>query len=117
MPASCQLRDDPCRENISEMPCCSLLFEPTIRVRVLLPYSRFHESEADSIGLDYAAKAGFDPREAPAFWQRMSSTGGQPPEFLSTHPNPGSRIKALESQMSEAMAIYEKSQKSPTVAL
>ncbi len=84
---------------------------------VLLPYSRFHESEADSIGLDYAAKAGFDPREAPAFWQRMSSTGGQPPEFLSTHPNPGSRIKALESQMSEAMAIYEKSQKIPTVAL
>jgi predicted Zn-dependent protease len=84
---------------------------------VILPYSRFHESEADSIGLEYAAKAGFDPREAPAFWQRMSSTGGQPPEFLSTHPNPGSRIKALESQMSEAMAIYEKSQKIPTVAL
>jgi predicted Zn-dependent protease len=84
---------------------------------VILPYSRFHESEADSIGLTYAAKAGFDPREAPAFWQRMSQNGGQPPEFMSTHPNPGSRIKALDSQMSSAMALYEKSQKIPTVAL
>jgi len=84
---------------------------------VILPYSRFHESEADSIGLTYSAKAGFDPREAPAFWQRMSSTGGQPPEFLSTHPNPGSRIRALESQMPEALSLYEKSQKIPTVSL
>lgn len=84
---------------------------------VILPYSRFHESEADAIGLTYMAKAGFDPREAPQFWIRMSQLGGQPPEFLSTHPNPAARVTALEHQMNKAMEIYEKSQKIPSVAI
>jgi metalloendopeptidase OMA1, mitochondrial len=81
---------------------------------VILPYSRFHESEADAIGMNYMAKAGFDPREAPQFWVRMSQLGGQPPEFLSTHPNPASRVAALENQMAKAMEVYERSQKVPT---
>lgn len=84
---------------------------------VVLPYSRFHESEADAIGMTYMAKAGFDPREAPLFWVRMSQLGGQPPEILSTHPNPAARVSALQQQMGKAMEIYEKSDKIPTVSI
>jgi predicted Zn-dependent protease len=63
------------------------------QVGVLLPYSRIQESEADKIGLDLMARAGFDPREAVDLWvnmQRASGSGGI--EFLSTHPSSGSRI-------------------------
>lgn len=85
---------------------------------ILMPFSRTHESEADRIGLIYMARAGYDPREAVGLWQRMAERGGNgPPEWLSTHPNPGTRIKALEKQMPEAMAIYEKSLKKKTVPL
>jgi len=76
---------------------------------VLLPFSRQHESEADEIGLIYMARAGFDPRESIAFWERMAGTGGnQPPEFLSTHPSHGTRIERLKELMPKAMAEYEK---------
>lgn len=84
---------------------------------VILPYSRFHEQEADTIGLRYMAEAGYDPRQAPAFWTRMAKLGGQPPEFLSTHPNPASRVANLEKHMGKAVEIWEKSAKVPTVAL
>ena len=73
---------------------------------VLLPYSRSHESEADTVGLRYAAKAGYDPSTAPAFWQRMGAQGGTPPEFLSTHPDPLNRSKSLEKQLPEVMPFY-----------
>jgi predicted Zn-dependent protease len=77
----------------------------------LLSFSRQHESEADKIGLIFSSMAGYDPREAPAFWQRMAgaSNGQQPPEFLSTHPSHDRRIRDLEAMMPEAMAYYEKS--------
>ncbi|MDQ6630639.1 MAG: M48 family metallopeptidase [Verrucomicrobiota bacterium] len=76
---------------------------------VLLPFSRDHESEADKMGLIYMARAGYDPREAISFWERMSqSGGGQPPEFMSTHPSHGSRIDQLRAQMPKAVAEYEK---------
>lgn len=77
-------------------------------VGVLLPFSRNQESEADHIGLIYMARAGYDPREAPGFWRRMeaSSKGGRPPEFLSTHPSPESRIRAIEKLVPKAMAEY-----------
>jgi len=83
------------------------------QVGVLLPFSRAHESEADHIGLLLAAMAGYDPREAVALWQRMEQTagGGQPPEFLSTHPSHETRIKQLQEWMPEALTYYEKSQK------
>lgn len=85
---------------------------------VLLPFSRKHESEADYIGLLLAAQAGYDPREAVRVWERMSQAGGgQPPEFMSTHPSHGTRIKQLESWMPEALAIYEKAPKSPSADL
>ncbi len=74
---------------------------------ILLPYSRLHESEADRIGLTLMAIAGYDPRTAPAFWQRMNARGGaRPPEFLSTHPAPETRIQNLQNYMPEAMAAY-----------
>lgn len=77
------------------------------QVGVLLPFSRSHESEADHIGLIYMARAGYDPREAPRFWQRMSADGGaRPPEWLSTHPNPDNRVKQLEAWMPEALKEY-----------
>jgi predicted Zn-dependent protease len=78
------------------------------QVGVLLPYSRVQESEADHIGLILMAKAGYDPHGAIALWQRMNSKGGsRPPEFLSTHPAPESRIRNIESQIPEAMKYYK----------
>ena len=79
----------------------------------MLPYSRLHESEADKLGLIFMAMAGYDPHVAPQFWQRMqAATGGQaPPEWLSTHPNPENRIKALNEFMPKAMKYYKKSVK------
>jgi predicted Zn-dependent protease len=74
----------------------------------LLPYSRYHESEADEIGLIYAAKAGYDPRAAIGFWQRMEALkSGSPPEFLSTHPSGATRVKKLNALMPEAYNIYK----------
>ena len=75
---------------------------------VLLPYSRIQESEADHIGLILMAKAGYDPREAVPFWKRMNEQGGsRPPEFLSTHPAPETRIKDIEAEIPEAMKYYK----------
>ena len=76
-------------------------------VGILLPYSRVHESEADRIGLVLMAKAGYDPRVAVPFWQRMNEKGGaRPPEFLSTHPAPETRIKQIKALIPEAMKYY-----------
>jgi len=73
----------------------------------MLPYSRKHESEADHIGLIFMAMAGYDPREAPKFWRRMSAGGGgAPPEFMSTHPSDETRIRQLNENMSEALGYY-----------
>jgi predicted Zn-dependent protease len=74
---------------------------------IILPYSRTQEAEADHIGLLYMAEAGYDPRETIALWQNFDKLGGErPPDFLSTHPAPGSRIDNLEALMPEAMAVY-----------
>jgi predicted Zn-dependent protease len=77
---------------------------------VLLPFSRNHESEADEVGLYYMARAGYDPHEAIQFWERMeqSSSGPQPPEFVSTHPSHGTRIERLNEHMPRAEAEYAK---------
>jgi len=76
---------------------------------VVLPYSRYHESEADEIGLLYAAEAGYDPRAAIGFWERMEAqkSGASPPEFLSTHPSGSTRIRKLNQLMPKAVAAYE----------
>ena len=76
----------------------------------ILPYSRLHESEADKLGLIFMAMAGYDPHEAPKFWERMASMnkGSKPPEFLSTHPADQTRINNLNKEMPEAMKYYKK---------
>jgi predicted Zn-dependent protease len=77
------------------------------QVGILLPYSRTHESEADVIGLDLMAKAGFDPRQSVQLWKNMEKAGGgAPPEFLSTHPAGTTRIDNLLSHMAAALATY-----------
>lgn len=72
-----------------------------------LPFSRLHETEADEMGLYFMAMAGYDPEEAPRFWERMSAAGGaQPPEFMSTHPNHDTRIADLNEWMPKAKEFY-----------
>ncbi len=74
---------------------------------VVLPYSRSHESEADELGLYFMAMAGYDPREAPKFWERMLDTSQSGvPEFLSTHPDPKKRIKSLNQNLPKALEYY-----------
>lgn len=81
----------------------------------ILPFSRSHESEADEMGLLYMARAGYDPRESIAFWERMGRAGGsQPPEFLSTHPSQGRRIEDLKALLPRAMEEYQKNSGRPT---
>jgi predicted Zn-dependent protease len=79
---------------------------------VMLPYSRVHELEADELGLLYMARAGYDPSEAVAFWQRFADynrkRGGKPPAFLSTHPVDSKRIAQLKAMLPRAMAEYER---------
>jgi predicted Zn-dependent protease len=76
---------------------------------ILLPYSRLHESEADRLGLIFMAKAGYDPREAIDFWQRMAQAAEgrpSPPAFLSTHPTYEQRIENLRDLMPQALEHY-----------
>ncbi len=78
----------------------------------MLSYSRKHESEADEMGLLFMSLAGYDPTVAPAFWERMeamsAASGGEtPPEFLSTHPHPETRISDLNALMPVAKQVYQ----------
>jgi predicted Zn-dependent protease len=85
----------------------SLAYGLGTTVGVELPFSRSQELEADHIGLILMAKAGYDPREAVGFWERMSAKGGKrPPEFLSTHPYDEVRIRQLEQLLPEALEYY-----------
>ncbi len=81
---------------------------------VTLPFSREHESEADLIGMNLMAAAGYDPSENPALWRNMGRVAGdQPLEFLSTHPNHESRIKRLEQHLPIARDLYESASPPP----
>ncbi len=82
------------------------------------PNSRAAESEADQIGIELAAKAGYDPRAAITLWQKMAKVGGGgPPEFLSTHPSPENREKKLAAFVPEMMPYYEQKGKRPRYRL
>ena len=76
---------------------------------LVLPNSRQNETEADAIGLEIAARGGYDPRAAITLWEKMSkeSKGKNPPEFLSTHPSNENRIKELSALMPRVMPLYE----------
>jgi len=81
---------------------------------VELPYSRRAETEADRVGLLYAARAGYDPRESVTFWQRMQKASEgrpQPPALLSTHPTDDRRIRDLQEMMPAALREYEEAQR------
>jgi len=80
-------------------------------VGIILPYSRLHESEADRLGLIFMAMAGYDPRHAVAFWERMAreKEGKAPPKFLSTHPSDEKRISDIKRLLPEVMPYYENS--------
>ena len=77
-------------------------------VTLNLPNSRLHETESDRIGVELAARAGFDPRAAVTLWEKMSkaSSGGQPPKFLSTHPPHADRINDLRAYSEKVMPLY-----------
>lgn len=76
------------------------------QVGITLPFGRKQESEADLLGLDLMAKAGFDPRASVKLWQNMGKAGGQkPPEFMSTHPSGERRISDLSARMDSALLL------------
>lgn len=75
---------------------------------VNLPFSRTAESEADRIGIELAARAGYDPEAAVTLWRKMAEAGGEgPPQFLSTHPSPGNRQEKLAALVPQMMPLYE----------
>jgi predicted Zn-dependent protease len=78
------------------------------QLAVTLPYSRGHETDADLVGIELAARAGFDPRAAVSVWKKMGQvSGNQPPQMLSTHPAHGTRIRDLEAAMPKVLPLYE----------
>jgi predicted Zn-dependent protease len=85
---------------------------------VQMPNSRSAESEADQIGIELAAKAGYDPRAAITLWQKMSKVGGsRPPEFLSTHPSPENREQKLADLVPSMLPYYESKGERPFYTL
>jgi predicted Zn-dependent protease len=77
-------------------------------VTFTLPNSRLHEQEADRIGVELAARAGYDPRAAVSVWEKMEKAGGSsPPQFLSTHPSAENRIQDLQVYAGKVMPLYE----------
>lgn len=75
---------------------------------VSLPFSRRHETDADLVGMELAARAGYDPRAAANVWRKMSKLGSnQPPQFLSTHPAHATRIKEIEANLPKVVPLYE----------
>jgi predicted Zn-dependent protease len=85
------------------------VFAPAAQIGVLLPNSRNQEYEADRFGLIFAAMAGYNPREAVPFWERMAAAGSnnKPPEFLATHPSDANRIAKIKTHMNEALSYYK----------
>ena len=79
---------------------------------IQMPNSRSAESEADEIGIELAAKAGYDPNAAISLWQKMANvSGGGPPQFLSTHPSPANRQQRLAELAPQMMAYYEQARR------
>jgi len=81
---------------------------------VQLPNSRASESEADQIGIELAAKSGYDPKAAISLWQKMAQVGGEgPPQFLSTHPSPANRQQKLAELAPKMQPFYDQAKPAP----
>ncbi|MBC7938795.1 MAG: M48 family metallopeptidase [Chitinophagaceae bacterium] len=79
-----------------------------------LRFSREDETEADLVGMDLAARAGYDPRAGVTLWQKMmSASQGAPPEFLSTHPAGDSRIREIQAKLPKVQPLYDRASKPP----
>ncbi len=80
---------------------------------VSLPYARKQESDSDLVGMELAARAGYDPRAGIEVWRKMqayaqaAAKGGQPPQFLSTHPSHDTRIKEMEAALPKVLPLYQ----------
>ncbi|PTS83095.1 peptidase M48 [Pseudomonas sp. HMWF032] len=84
------------------------LADAAVTYGLTLPNSRGNENEADLIGLELAARAGYSPNAAVSLWQKMAAASeGAPPEFMSTHPSSSSRIAALQAAIPKVMPLYE----------
>lgn len=84
------------------------LADTAVQLGMTLPNSRANESEADLIGLELAARAGYNPNAALTLWQKMTQIGGsQQPQFLSTHPSPGNRTAVLRAAIPKVMPLYQ----------
>ncbi|MBX3018203.1 MAG: M48 family metallopeptidase [Bdellovibrionaceae bacterium] len=82
-----------------------------VQFGAVMPYGRAHESEADVIGLDLMAQAGFNPQDSVQLWKNMAEgSKGSPPEFLSTHPSNETRIQGLQAKMAPALQKYQAAQ-------
>ncbi|MBT1450452.1 M48 family metallopeptidase [Glaciecola sp. XM2] len=94
--------------NVAQSGAIMSAFGLGAQLGVTLPFSRAHETEADIIGLDLMARAGFDPRQSINLWQNMNkaSGGNRPLEMLSTHPAPDTRIANLRANMGPALTTY-----------
>jgi predicted Zn-dependent protease len=89
----------------SRQDTAALLAEAA-QVAIVLPNSRENESEADQVGIELAARAGYDPAAAVTLWDKMAKLGGTPPEFLSTHPSPEHRKERLEQLGQQVEPLY-----------
>jgi predicted Zn-dependent protease len=97
--------------NLGDMSAA--LLSQAANLAVSLPYARKQEADADLVGQELAARAGYDPRAAVVVWQKMAkhakgAGSGQPPQFLSTHPSHQSRIKEIEANLPKVLPLYKK---------
>lgn len=84
------------------------LADAVTQYSLTLPNSRGNENEADLLGLELAARAGYNPNAAVSLWQKMARAGGgAPPEFMSTHPSSSTRIAALQAAIPKVMPLYQ----------
>ncbi|MNY28988.1 Beta-barrel assembly-enhancing protease [compost metagenome] len=88
------------------------LADTVVQYSMTLPNSRSNENEADLIGLELAARAGYNPNAAITLWNKMTAvSGGSQPEFMSTHPASSNRIASLQAAIPKVMPLYEQARK------